>query len=611
VAARSSRRDVPTPGAARRSNVDVAGVTGAAEGAGAPRALALALAATLALRALGALLPGRWLWGVDLGRDLPPAAFWLPWAVTAALLAPALARPLERMFPATARATLLTGLALAALAAALAWSFPDRLRFTGDSGMRHGAFATTDHPLLLVPQAMPGDLALHWALPRWLAARGGPDSETTDRLIGVLLAALNGVAALALARVRHLRGPAALAAMAIAGWTASLALFDGYAKSLVDLAVVELAAAAALFSLARGGRGAAALGAATAFAIALHRLGLVLVPAWLAGLALAARGAWGANARGRARADWLAGAALPLASLAWLAPRLVHTLGGFDVPHHLLSGGATPGAAAAQLVSAEHLRDVANVLLLLSPALPLAFGLGRGGDSPRTRERIAGLALVLPPLLLLLVLRPQQGLFRDWDVFAVAGVALSAWLAVAVGERLAARPAAALAIPVALLAMVPATQWLAHQSDLERGLARTRAILEGPPARTAEERATGFDRLGLLFFDRQDPVHMAEACSLSVAAEPNPRVIVEWAMAQTLEQRYSDAQRNYLRAAALNPTFTLAWRGVAASSGALGDVPNMERAARQLLRLDPHGPTTHDALAWLEAHGIAVDGPRR
>jgi len=569
-------------------------------------ALAWALAGTLALRALAALLPGRWLWGLDLGRDLPPAGFWIPWALGALALVPAIARPLARALPDSPRGTLAMGLALAALAALLAWSLPDRLQFTGDAGMRQGAFASSEHPLALVPQAMPGDLWLHWALPRWLERHAGLAAGRTDRLLGALMAGLNGLAALALVRARGYRGPAALAALALAGWSASLALFNGYAKSLVELAVVELAAAAALVSITRGGRGVLALGSCAALAIVLHRLGLVLVPAWLAGLAIAAR----AERRAWTRPAWLAAAALPLASLAWLGPRLAGTLTGFDVAKHLRAGAPSPGAAAAQILSGEHLRDVANVLLLLAPSLPLALALlPRRGERAGGAERAAWLALALPPLLLVLLLRPQQGLFRDWDVFACAGVALSAWLAVRVGDRLAGggAAAAALALPVALVAMAPAVQWLAHQSDLSRGLARTRAILLGPPARSSEERATGFDRLGLLFFYRQEAGPMAEACSLSVAAEPNPRVIVEWAMAQTLEQRYAAAQANYLRAAELNPGFALAWRGVAASSGALGDVPNMERAVQALARLDPDGATTRDAIAWLRSRGIVVN----
>jgi tetratricopeptide (TPR) repeat protein len=559
------------------------------------------LALTLALRALAPLLPGRWLWGVDLARDLPAAAFWIPWAVAALLLVPAIARPLARALPASACGTALIGLALALAMALLAWRFPDVIQFTGDSGMRHGAFATTDHPALLVPQAMPGDLWLHWALPRWLDAHARWPAERTARVLGAVLALLNGVAAWRLARAAGLTGAAALAVMAVAGWTASLALFSGYAKSLVELAVLELAAAAALLGVTRGGRGLAGLGVLTAAAIVMHRSGLLLLPAWLAGLVIAMRREPGARPRLPAL---LAAALPPLAMLAWLGGRLAHTIAGFDVAHHVTHQGAQVSVIAAQLFGAGHLRDVANLLLLLVPVLPLAVASAirpEGGRPARREEALAFAALLAPPLLLLLLVRPQQGLFRDWDVFAITGVALAAWLATRIGDRLARERASAwLALPLLLAAAAPSAQWLAHQSDPDRALPRARALLLGPPVRLADERATGFDRLSLLYLWRGDAEHMAEACSLSVDAAPNPRVLAEWGMAETMRQRYDAAQSHYLRAVSLNPGFTMAWKGVAATSSALGDADRMEEAVRALDRLEPGGSTGRDAAAWLE-----------
>ena len=574
---------------------------------GTSRALWLLLATTLAIRALAPLIPSRYVWGVDLAHDLPPVTFWIPWLATAALLIPAISRPLAKALPESPRGIALTGLALAAAMAALAWRFPDVIQFTGDSGMRHGAFTTADHPLLLVPQAMPGDLWLHWALPRWLDARIGWPADRTDRVLGAGLALLNGVAAWRLARAAGLRGGAALAVMAVAGWTANLALFSGYAKSLVELAVIELAAAAALVGVLRGGRGLAALGLLTAAALVMHRAGLLLLPAWLAGLGVAL------TRPREARPRWpalLACALPPLATLAWLGRRLAGTLAHFDVAHHVTHDGAQASRIATQLFGASHLRDAANLLLLLVPVLPLALALlfdrgpsGRPEGDPSTlpKSHLAFAALVLPPLLLLLLVRPQQGLFRDWDVFAITGAAVAAWLATRLGGVLAReRGAAWLALPLLLASAAPSAQWLFHQSDPDRALPRARALLLGPPLRSGDERATGFDRLSLLYLYRGDAERMAEACSLSVDAAPNPRVLAEWGMAETLRQRYDAAQAHYLRAASLNPGFTMAWKGVAASSSALGDVPHMQQAVQALRVLEPGGATVRDASEWLE-----------
>jgi hypothetical protein len=568
----------------------------------AARILWAALVATMALRALAALLPGRALWGIDLGRDLPPAAFWIPWAATALALLPPVGRALASLVPATPRGTAVAALALAALAAVLAWSLPDALRFTGDSGMRHGAFTATEHPRELFPQAMPGDLWLHWALPRALAERAGWPAEKTNRALGAALAFANGVLAWRLARTRGALGAPALAMAAIAGWTAALALFSGYAKALVEVAVLGAAAAVALLEVCARGRGVLALGAATAAAIVMHRLGLLLLPAWLVGLAIGSRsGGW-------RRVSWLAGAALPVAALVWLGPRLAATLTGFDATHHLAAPGASAGALLASRLAPARALDVANLLLLLVPSLTLSPSLARdSGARPVAAERFALGSLLLPALAAPLVLSPQQGLFRDWDVFALTGVALACWLAVRVGERLAReRTAEWLAAPIVLAAVVPAAQWLWLQADAAHGEARARAILAGPPARAAAERAAGWDRLALIALDHGDGTAMAEACSLAVSAAPSPRLIAQWGMAETLRGRPGAAQERYLRAAHLSPDFTLAWKGVAAASSALGDRATMARAVSELERLDPQGETTRAAAEWLERNRPAA-----
>jgi hypothetical protein len=73
-------------------------------------------------------------------------------------------------------------------------------------------------------------------------------------------------------------------------------------------------------------------------------------------------------------------------------------------------------------------------------------------------------------------------------------------------------------------------------------------------------------------------------------------------MAETMLARYASAQTHYLRAASLNPGFTMAWKGVAASSSALGDREHLELAVSALRRLEPGGATLHDAEQWLQAN---------
>ena len=105
-------------------------------------ALWLTLAALTAARAALSFVPSMWGWGLDLLRFIAPAPGWTLWAVAALALVPALARralpALEALGRALDSSAALAYGAWGAGAAALAWAFPDRLRFVGDFLLRFG-----------------------------------------------------------------------------------------------------------------------------------------------------------------------------------------------------------------------------------------------------------------------------------------------------------------------------------------------------------------------------------------------------------------------------------------------------------------------------------------
>ncbi|MFN8586933.1 MAG: hypothetical protein U0704_03950 [Candidatus Eisenbacteria bacterium] len=553
------------------------------------RALFLLLAATALLRALAPLVPGRWLWGVDLAHDLAPLAFWPAWLALAATLAwPALS---GRLVAVAGRPRWPHALALAALVAALAWMFPEHAFVTGDTSLRHGAFARLEHPEQFAPQALPADLALHHALPRAMAAALGVPHELAGRLWGLALAFAWVFAAWFLARAVARSAAGTWAALAAAAFGAQLALLNGYAKSTVEMNVCVLVLAAALLALARDGRRLGVAGLAVAIALVLHRSAIALVPAWLAALAL------GATAKRDARpsvGDWLL-AATPLAAFVVVGPRMWTTFRSFDATRHAPLGLHAFAPAA--------LGDAVQTLLLLAPLALLALALFARAAWWRRREVLALAALVLPQLALLVFVRPQQGLFRDWDVYVGAGVALSALVAWLVAEALDETPAAAwLALPVLLAAAPTAIQWLAHQSDMPRALARASDLLAGPPARTANERASGYDHLGMMWMAAGDHANADRAFARAVEAAPNPRLFVQWGMNSTMAGDYAAAREHYARAVSLNPDLTMGWKGLATCASALGDVPAMEQALVGLRRLLPNDPLTHDAEAWLQTN---------
>ena len=560
----------------------------------AARALCVGSLALLALRALAAVLPGRYLWGLDLARDMSPLVAGLGLALPLAFHVPAAARAVVRRMPRTPRALDAIAVALAACLALFMFAHPDRSLYVGDASLRHGAFASVEQPEKFAVQAMRGDLVLHHDLPRWLSEHSPWSVEQVGRLQGALLALLAGLAGWRLARALDAKGELLLAVAAIAACTGALALDNGYGKASVEVACLTGIAAVGVIAAARAGAGLGTLGACVAIGLLLHRSALALLPAWLVSVALVVRaGTWRKPAA-------IAGALAPLVALVVVGPRLVQVLGSFDRERHFAGGLAHTLALA---LAPAHLVDVLHTLCLLVPLLLLLPLLWLLPPRPPARESVALAAFVLPPLALLLVVLPQQGLPRDWDVFAFAGVALAAavaWRVAAVlGDGSRARW---LALPLALNAAVPALQFAALQTDSVRTWARAESILMGPPARDASERARGLSTMGMMHYGRGDYVHALALLERSADAAPNPRTFAEQGMALTMMDRPQEALARYRRAVSLDPDLLIGWRGIAAAASAVGDREAMRDAVHALERLQPDSDVLPDMRAWLESN---------
>ena len=554
---------------------------GASPGAG--RALWLTLALLAAARLALAFVPDMWMWGLNLQRFLAPALAWSTWAVLALALVPALARgalpALEWVGDRLDRRA--TVIAIALLVAVAVWQLPDRTWFTGDFLMRAGTVRFHKGFLTMFPQSMPLDALIHDTLPRALAATGALSTDTVARALGALEAGALAVLAIAFARALGLGGAPALAAALVVACGGALTMLTGYAKSAGELALLTAWVGLAALGMVREGRGALSLGIALALAPAVHRSGLLLFPAGAAAWLLRARPA--PLPRGRAALAL----ALPLASLALLVPRIAGILSGFDAQYHFGSPDVRAGGGlVATALAGTRPVDLVNAVIALAPLSPLvpvlAITLGRRAGS---REALALLALAVPLAGALLVIHPQQGLFRDWDVFTTAGVALSLLAACWIGRALAAPGAAWLAVAVAAAALAPTAQWLAHDADFERGLQRAEAFVREAPRRSDTERGKVFDYLG----DRN-----AELTRWSTAARllregveiaPSPRMLTMWALAETENGNRAGERDAYRALVARNPGDSLGWQGLGAVCAELGDSAGVADAARALARL--------------------------
>ena len=564
----------------------------AATAARAATALAVLLVVLLLARGILVFVPSMAAWGVNIQRFLPFPAAWLPWTIAAVALVPAFARraqpTLEAIGNATARGPIAPALWMALAAAIVLW-LPDNAFFTGDLLLRRRAIEEGKLPQNIFPQALPLDVLIHFTIPRELFLRAGFVASDTARLWGALDAAALAAAAVAFVRALRFAGAAAFAVTASIVFGGTLALCTGYGKSLAELAVLAVAIPAFGARVVREDRGHLALGVAVALAIALHRSGLVFLPAALAAWALAAR-THGISRR------MLAGLALPLLATAIVIPRVITLVRTYDVANNVVGVNELGGPRALDLVNAFVL---VAPLALCAPVLIAAFGRGL----PRRAEIVPLAVLTVTLMALAIVVHPLQGVVRDWDVIAPSGVAVAVIAAWLVGETLRGAPRHAwLALAVAFAAAMPSLQWLVHMNGPRLALARVEAVLSERPARSDLERARLIDWIGIRNAWLDDWNAAAVAFERSAELLPTPRVLDQWGRAELRTGDWEGARRAYRRMIERDPNSLTAWRGFATAVTRM-DAPDSARlAAENLLRIDP---ADRDAKAILEY----LDGP--
>ena len=546
----------------------------------------IALLVLAAARLVLAFTPGTWVWGLSLQRFLDPWMAWLPWMVVALALVPAVARALlptlERAGDALVRSRR-AAIGAALLAAGLVWVNPDDLRFVGDFVLRQGTVEMGGDPARLFPQALPLEVLLHFHLPRALQQAGIASVNQSGRLYGLLDAALLALLGITLARALALRGVAALAAWATVVFGGWLVLFTGYNKSLAELVVLTVAVGVFAVRLSREGRGALPLGLVLAVALALHRSSLALIPAAATAWALSIRrfpGSW-------KRPTALIGLVLPLIALAIVLPRSVPTLLGYDASVHF-AAGAPGGNRLASALAPLRLADFLSLALLLTPlALPALLARPPRAPAP---ERWVLLALALPLGAAMLLVHPVQGLFRDWDVFAPAAAALGLLAAARIGRVLGAaesrRWVGAAAIAGACL---PSLQWLAHQTDVDRGFRRIEAYVSESPRRPDNERGLCWDFIGIRCYRLRRLDEAVQAWERAIEITPARRIFEEWARGEMTRGNLRGAQAVYQRMLARDTTDADGWLELAEVDQHIPDSVDLARVNRILDRLRPEG----------------------
>jgi hypothetical protein len=492
--------------------------------------------------------------------------------------------------PLAARPT--AGLVLAALVCgAVCFAIPDLTYFTGDTALRRSAIVGITDFGRLFPQASPLDRFLHSVLPRTLMTWTALPVGIVVSAQGALTAALFTAAAGMFARRSGAAqvGPPVAAAVVVG--SAALGLFTGYDKALAELSLVTLAFAVAGLGELNRGRPAWTSGLLVALAIALHRSGLALVPAWIMlWIWVPVR----ARAGGRRPLPWarLVPAALVTAQLPliWKVSRAVDA-------RHLASGGA--GHVLAAAIDPGRLTALANLVVFLVPLLPLlpvAFLVAMPG-----RERsLAWLGwLAACWALPMLAIHPVQGEFRDWDDFAPAAVALSLPLAVLLGRGAGASVALALALTGA--ALVPRLQLLVLQHSPQRALARIEAWATGPPTPVRTVAASTLEFAAVSHYRARRLDAGRRAMAAAIAQVPWERLYLGWANAEAQAGEWRRAVELYEESGARFPHDSAPWQMFAYAAFQRGDRDAAARAVANLRRLAPGDPWTARAEAALRA----------
>jgi hypothetical protein len=555
---------------------------GPSAGSGPPSAglLHAALIGWAALRALALMPATMHAWGLNFGRTVPLPVLVACGSLLALGLVPALARPLADLLaprPGRRGPARSSALWLAVVAVGLVWLLPDRTGFVGDALMRLGVLGEPASAWSGFPQAMPLDRILHHASLRWLAERTPVAPEGWARVLGAGEAALLAWLAVRFASGLGLAGAARVGIACTLLFGGYLALFTGYGKPTVEVVLCTIAAGVFGLEVVRDGRGALPFALAVSLGVLLHRAALPLVPVWVAVAAL--------DWRRRGFPRWhraLLAHGLPVVVLLALAPRLVSVFMGFDLPGNVTSREfAARGGVLRVAFSGMRLLDIANLLLMHAPLLPVALIALPGVRGRRTAAAewvvIGTLLLAFAPLLLFFY--GAYGPFRDWDAYGGAGAAVALAVSYVLARALGREPGRAwLGVPLALSAVMPVVLILVSQAGLDDGLQRVHHFLDEPPARATSWRETTIDFIGTRCMREARWGEAAETYERLSALAPSPRVLLFWGTSAAIAGQDASAERAFLRLTERVPEDPLGWFGLWLMAGAGGDSALARRA---------------------------------
>lgn len=454
---------------------------------------------------------------------------------------------------------------LACCLVSLCLLLPDRSGFLGDFLLRRGALNSFRYAETF-PQTLPLDRLLIGGVVGALGALTR-NLDAVARAFGLL-----GYAALLLvAGLRAGEEPTdelpPVARIALVGATGLACIFTGFTRDTVLFLPLSLALYVSLsrrvtlpdhcsphpewllLALLALHRSAAFLLLPYAYAT------LVAVPRWSSGVR---RSAWKAS---------LGMLALGVVALIPLYARIGST---FDLSRHaawLVAGRPAdlPG------LSIDHLGNVACALIVLSPMALGGIGLFVSGLGRRERGFHLSIALCWLPMLLFVT--PQQGVFRDLDVYAGAALAYT-FIAIRAVSSLR-RSAPRLGSLVLGTSFVSGFQGMLALLLVATNPAATRAritdALARYPAAPATIRAQWLDWLVDAAQRRADDAEAARLAAESARLIPTPLRLIRAGLATAGAGDYQSARGFFGQLVSEDSTSAVGWTGIAGMSAALGE----------------------------------------
>ena len=200
-------------------------------------------------------------------------------------------------------------------------------------------------------------------------------------------------------------------------------------------------------------------------------------------------------------------------------------LTGLRVNHFLPLWSEPDPFQPYRLFSWGHLCDIINLLLLVAPAAILALPLALGWPKRNSSIQVFLMSTFAFPLLLVWLVNPEIGTFRDWDVLALPALPLTLWAAAAmVNSRDGRVPITRIGLIVCSAAALHTSLWIGLNSHAAAAETRFVHNLQGCEL-SQHARAYGWETLGL-YYDQKKHDNQAtlDAFQMALAAdEANPR----------------------------------------------------------------------------------------